>query len=134
MVIYRARVPGTTHPVTFTSGVGKYVIDVVEPLKEAQLAIRIDADGKGYAAELAVPFSALAPLKPAPGLRIGFDAGVIFSDAAGQFNAAKAYWTGRRRHGARHPHRGVVLPGAVGTAGVLNSLLGAHASSRARRI
>lgn len=95
VMIYRARAPGTRHPVTFTSGVGKYVVDVVEPLQEATLAFKLDADGKGYTAALAVPFSALAPLKPSPGHRIGFDAGVIFSDAAGQFNAAKAYWTGR---------------------------------------
>ncbi len=68
---------------------------MVEPLKEARLAFKTDADGKGYTAELAVPLAALAPLQPSTGLAIGFDAGVVFSDAAGQFNAAKAYWTGR---------------------------------------
>jgi len=68
---------------------------VVEPLKAAKLAFRPDADGKGCSAELAVPLTDLSPLKPAPGLTIGFDAGVNFPDAAGQFNAAKAFWTGR---------------------------------------
>lgn len=92
---YRGKVPGTTHPAVFTSGVGTYTLDVVEVLKDATLAFKVDADGTGYSAELAVPLSDLKPLAPKPGLQIGFDAGIDFSDAAGQFNAARIFWTGR---------------------------------------
>jgi len=95
VIAYRARVPGSKNPATFVSPVGKYMIDVVEALKGAKLAFKPDADGKGYSAELAVPLAGLAPLKPAAGMAIGFDAAANFSDAAGQFNAARAYWTGR---------------------------------------
>jgi len=95
VMAYRARVPGSKNPATFVSAVGKCIIDVVEPLAQAKLAFKTDFGGKGYSAELAVPLAALAPLKPSPNLTIGFDAAVNFSDAAGQINAAKAYWTRR---------------------------------------
>ena len=95
VLAYRARVPGTAHPAVFTSAVGKYTIDVVEPLPNARLAFKIDADAKGYTAELSVPLADLPPLAPKAGLRIGFDAGADFSDAAGQYNAARVFWTGR---------------------------------------
>jgi hypothetical protein len=95
VLAYRARVPGTRNPAVFTSAVGRYTIDVVEPIRDARLAFKTDPDGRGYTAELTVPLSALPPLAPKPGLQIGFDAGVDFSDAAGQFNAVRVFWTGR---------------------------------------
>jgi len=95
VLAYRARVPGTTQPTVFTSPVNRFVCDVVEALPDAELAFAIDQDNKGYTAEVRVPLAQLKPLTPAPGVRIGFDAGVTFSDRQGQFNAAKVYWTGR---------------------------------------
>lgn len=95
VLAYRARVPGTRNPAVFTSAVGRYTIDVVEPIRDARLAFSVDRDKKGYTAELAVPLSALPPLAPKAGLQIGFDAAVDFSDAAGQFNAVRIFWTGR---------------------------------------
>ena len=59
-VLYRYRVPGTTQPVPFTSPVGTTLIDQVEVLHDAQIAI--DRSPAGYSVRVAVPLKDLAIL------------------------------------------------------------------------
>ena len=48
----------------------------------------------GYVVEVAVPWSAIA-LVPKPGLKFLADAGVIYGNAGGTRNAARAMWSDR---------------------------------------
>ena len=62
----------------------------VEILKDAKVNITRGADK--YFVEAAIPWEALG-IKPQPGLELRGDAGFISSDAEGQTNTGRTYWS-----------------------------------------
>ena len=75
--------------VVYHSPVGDKVFDRVEVLAAAQVAVK--TTGQGYRVEAAIPLASLG-LKLESGATLRGDVGIIFSDAAGTANAARAYW------------------------------------------
>ena len=80
---------GKDQRIVYHSPVGDKAFDRVEVLTSAQVAVR--TTGQGYRVEAAIPLAALG-LNLEPGVSLRGDAGIIFSDAAGTANAARAYW------------------------------------------
>lgn len=78
-------------PFTFTSPVSQFSMDYVALAKGGQVVFKPRADGKGYIAEAQIPLSELPDLS-AQGGNIGFDAGLIFSDAGGNDRNLRVYW------------------------------------------
>jgi len=89
-VLYRWKVRGERHPVTFTCPWRSHTVDCVDVLSEAQ--IHIARRPGGYVIETAVPLAALG-FAPAGGRSYPIDLGVIFSDAKGDNRAARIYWS-----------------------------------------
>jgi streptogramin lyase len=58
------------------------------------LPMHFEADKDGYTLEVAVPWAATA-VRPVPGTKFLADAGVIYGDAGGGRNAARALWSDR---------------------------------------
>ena len=91
-VVYRLKAKDK-NPKVFKSGVvSSYPMDSVVVVKDAKITVTKKQDGKGYAAEAAIPLAALG-LKPADGLKLRGDFGVTFGDKAGQDTALRAYWS-----------------------------------------
>ena len=89
-VLYRYVVSGSQEPIAFSSPIGTVEVDVVKQIESAQIAVR-KGDGH-YSLEAKIPLEALA-FHPRGGQRLTGDFGVIWSDALGQKNAARCYWT-----------------------------------------
>ena len=91
-VLYRYVVPGANRPRSFASPVGTVVVDVVQRIAGAALAV---TKGKGeYCLEAAIPLDALG-FVPKAGQKLKGDFGVIWSDPIGQRNAARCYWSNK---------------------------------------
>jgi hypothetical protein len=93
-VLYRPVVPGTPKEKAWrvTSPVGEAVFDEVVQLKGVRLARSSDANG--YVLKAAVPLAALG-LKPAPGLRLKLDWGVLVSGPEGTEVFRRIYWANK---------------------------------------
>jgi len=91
-VLYRPNVPGTPDDKIFrvVSPVGETAIDRVDRLTEVQLARR--SDGDRYVVEASVPLTALG-LKPAAGMRLKLDWGVLASGPSGNEVLRRVYWS-----------------------------------------
>jgi hypothetical protein len=74
----------------YESPVGAREFDRVQIMDSAQIAVS-KSEGS-YTVELAIPLSAL-DFSPAPGMQIRGDIGFISSDAEGQINTARTYWS-----------------------------------------
>lgn len=87
-VVYRYRVDGTAkNPVEFMSPGNKVVIDAVDVLANA--AIKVTPQSGGYFVEFKIPRKELPVLEKA---ELSGDAGVIFSDDAGNINRYNAFY------------------------------------------
>jgi hypothetical protein len=91
-ILYRYKVAGTDKPVEFASPVTTTKIDVVKVLDAAKVAI--DRRTNAYDVRVSVPLAELA-FKPEPGKTYRGDVGVIHSDAKGQINELRMYWSNR---------------------------------------
>ena len=91
-VLYRYVVPGTKKPEQFVSPVGTTVIDRVEILAKARVAVKRRSDG--YSLEASVPLAELG-LKIGPGKSLRGDLGVIHSDQQGLVNELRMYWANK---------------------------------------
>ncbi|MCE9604535.1 MAG: hypothetical protein K8U03_06470 [Planctomycetia bacterium] len=91
-VLYRPTVPGTPEDKVYrvVSPVGEVAIDRVDRLPEVQLA-RSGTD-EHYTLEAAVPLAALG-LKPAAGLRLKLDWGLLVSGPNGSEVIRRVYWS-----------------------------------------
>jgi len=91
-VLYRPTVPGTPADQAYrvVSPVGETVIDRVEKLTDVQLARK--QDGDRYYVEAAVPLTSLG-LKPAAGMRLKLDWGVLASGPSGNEVLRRVYWS-----------------------------------------
>lgn len=89
-VLYRYKVPGTTQPVRFSSPVGTVLVDQVQVLAGAKLAIDRDADR--YTLRAAVPLADLG-FAPKPGETYRGDFGLVYSDRGGQIDELRMYWS-----------------------------------------
>jgi hypothetical protein len=80
-------------PKTFTSGVVRdgYIVDSVLVLKDAKIEVKVRGDKRGYTVEAAIPLADLG-LKPAAGLKLQADFGVLHGDAAGKDTVLRTYW------------------------------------------
>jgi hypothetical protein len=93
VMLYRPIVPGHQgERVPFVSPVGRVVMDQVQPIAEAVVAVVV-VDG-GYRLEAAIPWSALGA-KPAADKDLRGDLGVLFSDELGTECVLRAYWSNR---------------------------------------
>jgi len=91
-VLYRFRVKDGKQPQTFTSPWRSYVVDKVEVLTDAVIAI--NRRGDSYVVEASVPLKTLG-FAPEPGKAYKADLGVIYSDAKGNNRAARVYWSNK---------------------------------------
>ncbi len=89
-VLYRYDVPGTRHPVPFTSPVGTTWIDQVRVLKNAKLAI--DRTRGSYNVRATIPLAELG-FHPQAGQTYRGDFGVVYSDPTGHFDVLRMYWS-----------------------------------------
>ena len=91
-VLYR-KVSAEKRPKTFTSGViAQYVMDYVEVVRDAKIAVKIRPDGKGYVVEAAVPLTALA-FTPQPDVIYRGDVGATHGSAEGDRTRLRTYWS-----------------------------------------
>ena len=91
-VLYR-KVSAEKKPKTFTSGVIKqYLMEYVDVVHDAQIAVKIGPDRKGYVVEAAVPFSALG-FTPQPEVVYSGDVGTTHGSAAGDRTRLRTYWS-----------------------------------------
>jgi outer membrane protein assembly factor BamB len=91
-VLYRP-VAAEKAPQKFFSGTVKegYEMQSVKTLDAATLAVTVDAVGKRYVVEAAIPLAALG-LAPAAGLTVTGDFGATFGDPAGGDTVLRSYW------------------------------------------
>jgi hypothetical protein len=94
-VAFRPKVDVGAKPVAFRSPSGQLVMDKVEILADARIAVRTTADG--YTLEAAIPrgeigLDAATLAQSATPNRIGLDLSINFSDPAGQRNVARIHW------------------------------------------
>ena len=90
-VVYR-KVADVKKPRTFSSGVVKeYVMDSVVVLAEAKVAAKVDAQGKRYVVEAAIPLAALG-LKLKDGLALRGDFGATHGDKSGKDTMLRSHW------------------------------------------
>ena len=87
-VVYRPRVAKGRKPVHFRSPAGAVSMDRVDVLADAQVAVKVAADG--YRLEAAIPRAALG--LPDDAERFALDLSINFSDRAGQRNVARIHW------------------------------------------
>ncbi len=80
-------------PKKFFSGVWRDGVeyDSVLTLTDAKIEVKVDAAGKRYVVEAAIPLATLG-LKPAAGLTLSGDFGATFGDAAGKDTVLRSYW------------------------------------------
>ena len=86
-LLYRAVVPGTAHPVAFSSPWRTITIDRVE---DVSASVVLASSPAGY--EVSVPLATLG-LAPKPGLRIRADIGVLRGD--GMQTQQRVYWNNK---------------------------------------
>jgi hypothetical protein len=93
-VLYRAVVPGTPREKQWrvTSPVGEATFDEVVQLADVKIA-RFQQE-KSYALEAAVPLARLG-LKPAPGMRLRLDWGLLVSGPDGHEVLQRVYWSNK---------------------------------------
>ena len=93
-IVYRQVATGADkHPFTFSSGVvHEYVMEDVRILPDVRIEVKVDAAGKKYAVEAAIPLVAIG-LKPAAGLEILGDIGVTHGNSAGTDTRLRTYWS-----------------------------------------
>jgi hypothetical protein len=76
----------------YESPVMTKTFDRVEVIKDARVDVKVRPNG--YRVEAAIPLASLG-WKPQPGATIRGDVGFISSDAQGQKNAARTYWSNK---------------------------------------
>ncbi|MBC8425834.1 hypothetical protein H8E07_17120, partial [bacterium] len=90
-VVYR-KVADEKKPKTFSSGVVKeYVMDSVVVLAEAKVSVKVDAQGKHYVVEAAIPLASLG-LKVTDGLILRGDLGATHGDKSGNDTMLRTHW------------------------------------------
>ncbi len=90
-VVYR-KVADEKHPKIFSSGVIKeYPMDSVVVLDTAKIDVKVDAPGKRYVVEAAIPLAAIG-LKITDGQALRGDFGATHSKAAGNDTMLRTYW------------------------------------------
>jgi hypothetical protein len=90
-VVYR-KVADEKHPKIFSSGVIKeYPMDSVVVLDTARVEVKVDAPGKRYVVEAAIPLAAIG-LKITDGQALRGDFGATHSKAAGNDTMLRTYW------------------------------------------
>lgn len=90
-VVYR-KVSDQKKPKTFSSGVVKeYVMDSVVVLDAARIEVKVDAQGKHYVIEAAIPLAALG-LKMTDGLALRGDFGATHGDKTGKDTMLRTHW------------------------------------------
>jgi len=91
VMLYEPVVPGFQgQKVPFISPVGRYDVDRVEQLTDADVSVKVEDDG--YVVEVAIPLKALGHKIPAGAQTIG-DVGVLFSDDPGTECVLRKYWS-----------------------------------------
>jgi len=91
-VLYR-KIAEQKAPKTFSSGVVKnYVMDSVVVLAEAKVAAKVDAKGKRYVVEAAIPLAALG-LKLTDGRALRGDFGATHGDKSGKDTMLRSHWS-----------------------------------------
>lgn len=91
-VIYR-KVAAEKHPRTFSSGVVReYVMDSVLVLGSAKIEVNVDAAGRRYVVEAAIPLKDLG-FRPEPGLVLRGDVGATHGDRAGKDTVLRTHWS-----------------------------------------
>lgn len=90
-VVYR-KVADEKHPKTFSSGVVKeYPMDSVVVLDAAKVEVKVDAQGKRYVVEAAIPLAALG-LNVTDGLALRGDFGATHGDKSGKDTLLRTHW------------------------------------------
>ncbi len=90
-VVYR-KVADEKKPKTFSSGVVKeYVMDSVAVLADAKISAKVEAQGKRYVVEAAIPLASLG-LKLTDGLALRGDFGATHGDKSGADTALRTHW------------------------------------------
>ena len=90
-VVYR-KVADEKKPKTFSSGVVKeYAMDSVVVLAEAKVAAKVDAQGKRYVVEAAIPLAALG-LKITDGLALRGDFSATHGDKSSKDTMLRSHW------------------------------------------
>ena len=91
-VVYR-KVAAAKNPKTFSSGViAEYPMDSVVVLTEAKVDVKVDAKGKRYVVEAAIPLASLG-LKPADAVTLRGDFGATHGDKAGMDTVLRTHWS-----------------------------------------
>jgi len=91
-VIYR-KAAAEKHPKAFRSGVvAEYVMESVLVVKQARIEVKVDAAGKRYVVEAAIPLKELG-FRPAPGQVLRGDVGATHGDRAGKDTVLRTYWS-----------------------------------------
>jgi hypothetical protein len=91
-VLYRP-VAKDKAPRKFFSGTCKdgYEMQSVKVLGDAKIEVKVDAQGKRYVVEAAIPLATL-DFKPAPEMTCSGDLGVTYGDPAGKDTVLRSYW------------------------------------------
>jgi hypothetical protein len=91
--VLNRKVAAEKHPLSFSSGVIKdYQMDSVIVLSDAKVEVKVDAAGKRYVVEAALPMAALG-VTPAEGLTLRADFGATHGDQAGKRTVLRTYWS-----------------------------------------
>ena len=94
-VVYR-KVADEKKRKAFSSGVVKeYVMDSVAVLAEAKVSVKVDAQGKRYVVEAAIPLASLG-LKVTDGLILRGDFGATHGDKSGADTALRTHWNNQK--------------------------------------
>jgi hypothetical protein len=77
----------------FFSGTVKdgYEMQSVQVLSNAKIEVKVDAPGKRYVVEAAIPLAALG-FTPSAGMTCSGDVGVTYGDVAGKDTVLRSYW------------------------------------------
>jgi sugar lactone lactonase YvrE len=94
-VVYR-KVADEKHPKVFSSGVIKeYPMESVLVIENARIEVKVDAPGRKYVVEAALPLEALG-LKVTDGLVLRGDFGVTHGDKTGADTAMRTHWNNQQ--------------------------------------
>ena len=91
-VLYNYKVPGTKHPVPFSSPVGTYNIDQVRILKNAK--IMFDRYPYGLNARIVIPLKDIN-FNPEIGKTYRGDFGIIYGNEIGNIDTLRMYWANK---------------------------------------
>jgi hypothetical protein len=93
-VAYHFTMPGAPDAgkTTFTSPVGKETIDRIDVLKDAEINVAADPEGRAWTLEAAIPWKALGLARPQFGAAWRGDVGVLESDPDGTATVRRLYW------------------------------------------